>query len=107
MRHQVLLAAYYKAANAKIHLSLPYVFLFLLSDDYYILFYAISLPFLFINFLPPSPDFSALDDRPVCLVVTAHKSTRRHSQKTAANIFTAARTSRLRVLFHIKREESL
>jgi hypothetical protein len=47
IKYQVLLAAYYKAVKSNTHLFFPFL------DTYYILFCAISLSFLFINFFPP------------------------------------------------------
>jgi hypothetical protein len=46
LRHQVLLAEYYKPMNLNTHLFLPPVFLFQFLGAYYSLFYSISLSFI-------------------------------------------------------------
>jgi hypothetical protein len=63
---QVLLVAYYKAVNVNTHLFFPSVFIFLFFDAFCFTFYAISL-FLLIQ--SSDPNFAALHNHLVCLVV--------------------------------------
>jgi hypothetical protein len=54
------------------HAFILSVFIFVFLDAYYIVFYATSLPFLFIQFFappPPPPNFATLGDLLVCLAV--------------------------------------
>jgi hypothetical protein len=69
IQYQVLLVAYFKAMNANTCLFFPSVLLFPFLDSYYILFYAISLLILFIQFFAPLPKFSTQGGRLVRLVV--------------------------------------
>jgi hypothetical protein len=67
IRYQVLLAAYCKAKNSHLFLSSDFLFF----DAYLILFHAISLSFLFVQFFaaPHPPSFAALGDHLLFLVV--------------------------------------
>jgi hypothetical protein len=69
-RYQVLLAAYYNAEKRKHTSILSFCFL-AIFDAYYILFKAISLSFFYLLsiFAPLPPNFGALGDRLVCLLV--------------------------------------